>query len=226
MLRSEIPQDVRNRDDKYQIFATSENDKINILSKLEEDHLIPIKHEKYLEESNNDLLKKLSPKYTIQMAERDERFEINKKFYKDEKERANSKIKYINKMISENPKISTEEINILTKLKEFNELRREYFTNKFNNESEKNKFMDIKSIDKSIYKLEDQLRKKGGRGVFTYKNKFVKLLILLTQLLTSNSSKKLISDIEQLTNNLYDNKKITKQVCNILNKALRPSLVL
>ena len=143
MLRSEIPQYVRKRDDKYKFFATSENkEKTNILSKLE-DRLILIKHEKYLEESNKDLLKKLNPEYTIRMAERDERYEINKKFYKDEKERANSKIKHINEIISENPEIPTEEINILTKLKELNELRREYFTNKFNNESEKNKFTDI-----------------------------------------------------------------------------------
>ena len=89
MLRSEIPQYVRKRDDKYKMFATSENEeKTNILSKLE-DRLILIKHEKYLEESNKDLLKKLNPEYTIRMAERDERYEINKKFYKDEKERAN-----------------------------------------------------------------------------------------------------------------------------------------
>ena len=194
MLRSEIPHDVRKRDNKYKIFATSENDKINILSKLEEDRLTLIKHEKYLEKSNKDLLKKLNPEHTMQMAERDERYE--------------------------NPKMSTEEINILTKLKELNELRREYFTNKFNKESEKNKFIDIISIEKSIYKLEDQLRKREGRGVFTYQNKFVKLLILLTQLLTNNSSKKLISDIEQLINNLYNNKQITKQVYNKLRQSL------
>ena len=37
---------------------------------------------------------------------------------------------------------------------------------------------------------------------------------------TNNSSKELISDIEQLINNLYDNKQITKQVYNILNKSI------
>ena len=35
-----------------------------------------------------------------------------------------------------------------------------------------------------------------------------------------NSSKELISNIEQLINNLYNNKQITKQVYNILNKAI------
>ena len=37
---------------------------------------------------------------------------------------------------------------------------------------------------------------------------------------TNNGSKELISDIEQLINNLYNNKQITKQVYNILNKSI------
>ena len=37
---------------------------------------------------------------------------------------------------------------------------------------------------------------------------------------TNNSSKALINDIKQLINNLYDNKQITKQVYNVLNKAI------
>ena len=46
------------------------------------------------------------------------------------------------------------------------------------------------------------------------------LPILLSKIYTNNSSKKLISDIEQLINNLYNNKQITKQVYNILNKSI------
>ena len=37
---------------------------------------------------------------------------------------------------------------------------------------------------------------------------------------TNNNSKELINDIKQLVKNLYDNKQITKQVYNILNKAI------
>ena len=37
---------------------------------------------------------------------------------------------------------------------------------------------------------------------------------------TNNNSKELINDIKQLAKNLYDNKQITKQVYNILNKAI------
>ena len=61
---------------------------------------------------------------------------------------------------------------------------------------------------------------KKGRGVFTLQKEFAKLLTFLAQLLTNNSSKKLVSNIEQLINNLYDNKQITKQVYNMLNKSI------
>ena len=65
--------------------------------------------------------------------------------------------------------------------------------------------------------------------MFTSEKEFAKLLNFLAQLLTNNTaetsslernSKKLISDIEQLINNLYDNKQITKQVYSMLNKSI------
>ena len=37
---------------------------------------------------------------------------------------------------------------------------------------------------------------------------------------TNNSSKELINNIKQLVNNLYNNKQMTEQLYNILNKAL------
>ena len=48
---------------------------------------------------------------------------------------------------------------------------------------------------------------------------YVDLPILLSKL-NVNSSKELISNIEQLINNLYNNKQITKHVYNILNQAI------
>ena len=48
---------------------------------------------------------------------------------------------------------------------------------------------------------------------------YVDLPILLFKL-NINSSKELISNIKQLLKNLYDNKQITKQVYNILNRAI------
>ena len=66
-------------------------------------------------------------------------------------------------------------------------------------------------------------KKSSGRGLT-----ISSLSILLSKIYTNNSSKvannsskELINGIKQLVKNLYDNKQITKQVYNILNKALR-----
>ena len=114
--------------------------------------------------------------------------------------------------------MSTKEINIITQLKELHGLRRQYFINKFNNELEKNKAINLKLIDDHIRQLENELRNKKGSRTFTYENKFVKLLTLLTQLLTKNNSKKLKDDINQILKELYNSKQITKQVYNTLNR--------
>ena len=56
--------------------------------------------------------------------------------------------------------------------------------------------------------------------MFTSKNEFVKLLILLTQLLTKTTSKEFKNDTSELLKNLYNTKQITKQVYNILSEAI------
>ena len=66
--------------------------------------------------------------------------------------------------------------------------------------------MIYKNIDKSFG---DQKRKG-----------YVNLPIALSKIYTNNSSKELKNNIKQLINYLYDNEKITKQVYNILNKAI------
>ena len=58
-------------------------------------------------------------------------------------------------------------------------------------------------------------KKSSGRGLT-----ISSLPILLSKIYTNNSSKELINNIGQLIKNLYDNKQITKQVNNVLNKAL------
>ena len=67
-------------------------------------------------------------------------------------------------------------------------------------------------------------KKSSGKGL-----NISSLPILLSKIYTNNtaessalasSSKKLMKNIKQLVNNLYKNKQITKQVYNILNKAL------
>ena len=61
-------------------------------------------------------------------------------------------------------------------------------------------------------------RKSSGKGLT-----ISALPILLSKTYTNNSSKEITNEIKQLTKKLYDNKKITKKLYNILNKALRQS---
>ena len=49
---------------------------------------------------------------------------------------------------------------------------------------------------------------------------YVNLPILLSKAYTNNNSKELKTNIKNLLNHLYGNKQITKQVYNILNKAI------
>ena len=60
------------------------------------------------------------------------------------------------------------------------------------------------------------LKKSSGKGLT-----IGDLPILLSKIYTNNNSKEMINEITQLTKTLYDNKQITKQLYNILNKALQ-----
>ena len=106
------------------------------------------------------------------------------------------------------------------------------YINNFNREKKYNeKFEDVESklanrkkYDKYV-ELKMEYLSNLKKILFTKKSSgkvlnISSLPILLSKIYTKNSSKKLISNIEQLINNLYDNKQITKQVYNILNKAL------
>ena len=92
-----------------------------------------------------------------------------------------------------------------------NMLKKELFTPKTSH-------IPIK-VPQSIIKIDEFGNQKGSR-MFTYQNKFVKLLALLMQLLIKNNSKKLKDDINQVLKELYNSKQITKQVYNILNKSI------
>ena len=141
------------------------------------------------------------------------------KFYQYDLNISDSRIKYLDKIIKENPKMSNKKIDIINKLKMLS--RRDYFKDKFYNP--KSKKSNLRPLDNQIRKLEDEFRDQKGSRTFTYQNKFVKLLTLLTQLLTKNTernSKKLKDDINQILKELYDSKQITKQVYNILNKSI------
>ena len=103
------------------------------------------------------------------------------KFYKYELDTSESRIKYLDKIIEENPKMSTKKINIINQLKSLYTTRKDFFKIKiYNLES---KPPGLRSLDDQIGKLEDEFRKQKGSGTFTYQNKFVKLLTLLNNYL-------------------------------------------
>ena len=139
-------------------------------------------------------------------------------FYEYELNISDSRIKYLDKIIKENPKMSAKKIDIINQLKSLYTMRKNYFKIKIYNP--KSKTLNLKSLDDQIRKLEDEFRDQKGSGTFTSQSKFVKLLTLLTQLLTKNNSKKFKDDINQILKELYDSKQITKQVYNILNKSI------
>ena len=142
----------------------------------------------------------------------------NSDFYEYELNISDSRINYLDNIIKENPEMSTKKIDIINQLKLLYTIRKNYFKIKINNP--KSKAPNLRSLDNEIRKLEDKFRDQKGSGTFTYQNKFVKLLTLLTQLLTKNNSKKLKEDINQILKELYNSKQITKQVYNILNKSI------
>ena len=110
--------------------------------------------------------------------------------------------------------------NRIKKDKEINKYKQEVkeLKEKLN---DKNNTSKIKSNDDDMPYLESEeeaveriadFHEKKGKG-------YVDLPILLSNL-NINSSKELISNVKQLVKNLYDNKQITKQVYDILNKAI------
>ena len=78
----------------------------------------------------------------------------------------------------------------------------------------------------NIYGFDKNGLNKDGLNKYGYKKPSGKglninsLPVLLSKIYTNNSSKELINEIKKLVKTLYKNKQITKQVYNILNKAL------
>ena len=132
----------------------------------------------------------------------------------------------LKKQLNENGKyFNDEEKNRIEKNKEINRYKQEIqeLKEKLN---DKDDASEIKSNDDEIYdddihylETEEEeaermsdFHEKKGKG-------YVDLPVLLSKL-NINSSKELTSNVKQLVKNLYNNKQITKQVYNILNKAI------
>ena len=87
--------------------------------------------------------------------------------------------------------------------------------------SYKQEVQNLKNVLKKRNNSKSKKRTDQAKSFKDEKGKgHVNLPIALSKIYTNNSSKKLISNIEQLINNLYDNKQITKQLYNILNEAI------
>ena len=136
-----------------------------------------------------------------------------KEYYTKEAQRASEEIEKYNKIINDNLDMSSQKSEIIHKLIELYSLKRIYNLNKIDNNLKANENINSVLIESDIMKLEKRLRglPKKGRGVFTSQKEFAKLLTFLAQLLINNtaeptarSSKKLISNIEQLKNNFYE----------------------
>ena len=122
-------------------------------------------------------------------------------------------IQYLKKIINEDEEFfNNEEKNRIKKDQEIQELKKKL--------NDKDVTREIKSNDDITYL---ETGEKAAEGIADFHEKkrkgYADLPILLSKL-NINSSKELISNIEQLINNLYNNKQITKQVYNILNKAI------
>ena len=179
----------------------------------------------------NKLIKELHAKIKDREEVSKKADEALKKYYTDKAQTVSEEIEKYNKIINCNLDMSSEKSEIINKLIELYSLIQIYYLNKIDNNLKANENINNISIESDVMELEKRLRElpKKGRGVFTSQKEFAKLLTFLVQLLTNNTaepsalarnSKKLISDIEQLINNLYDNKQITKQVYNMLNKSI------
>ena len=145
-----------------------------------------------------------------------------KKYNAKEAQRASKEIEKFNEMINDNLDMSSEKSEIINKLIELYSLIQIYYLDKIDNNLKTNENIGNISIGSEIRELEKRLKDlpKKDSDLFTSQKEFAKLLTFLAKLLFNNSSKELINDIKQPTNNLYDNKQITKQVYNILNKAI------
>ena len=226
-----IFQDVRKRDDKARTFAPPDTD--DKIKKLAELTKAKIKTPDVLVKRNFTRMK--SP----EDLERDKFFEnINK--YED------INLNDVNNLIDEIKKSIRMGDNVLDlgddKLVYFNNINdflhdiKNGNINNFNREKNIKKSLKIlktssqiekkyskygKYIDLYVKYLDNLkkilfTKKSSGRGLT-----ISSLPVLLSKIYTNNSSKELINNIKKLVKNVYDNKQITKQAYNTLNKALR-----
>ena len=75
-------------------------------------------------------------------------------FYEYELNISNSRIKYLDKIIKENPKMSAKKIDTMNQLKSLYAMRKDYFKIKIYDP--KSKTPNLRSLDDQIRKVEDE----------------------------------------------------------------------
>ena len=130
------------------------------------------------------------------------------------------KIERLNKIINDNPDMSSEKSEIINRLIELYSLRQIYYLNKVNNNSERNKAINIALLNSDINELEKRFRYQEGSGMFTLQKALAKLLTFLAHLHAGNNSKKIKNDINRLLKALYKSKQISKLVYENLIAAI------
>ena len=73
----------------------------------------------------------------------------------------------LNKIINDNPDMSSKKSEIINRLIELYNLKHIYYLNKVNNNSEKNKAINIALLNSNMNELEKRLRDQEGSGMFT-----------------------------------------------------------
>ena len=124
--------------------------------------------------------------------------EALKKYYEKEAKRVSEGVEKFNKMINDNPDMSSEKSEIINRLIELYSLIQIYYLNRIDNNLKANEKIDDVSISREINELEKRLRDQIGSGMFTSQTEFAKLLTFLAQLHAGNNSKKLKNDINRL----------------------------
>ena len=116
--------------------------------------------------------------------------------------------------------MTSKKSEIKNKLIELYNLKRIYYLNKVNNNSERNEAINIALLNSDINELEKRLRDQEGSAIITLEKEFAKLLTFLAQLHAGNNSKKLKNDINRLLKALYNSKQISELVYENLIAAI------
>ena len=148
--------------------------------------------------------------------------EVLKEYNAKEAQRASEEVEQFNKIINDNPEMSSEKSEIINRLIERYNLKRLCYLNNEDNNSKANENIDNVSIGREKSELERRLRDlpKKGSGVFTSQKEFAKLLTFLAQLHARNNSKKLKINTNQLLKALYNSKQISELVYKNLIAAI------